>query len=508
MTEPTNDPLERFRNVLGTQLGLAFEDERMGQLSEVFEERVATHGGDADSYLDELASEPSSEELASIARRVTVPETYFFRHKQQFDALRAILIRDHRPTAPPRLLSAGCASGEEAYSLVMMLRELWPDRAPSVVAADVNPAILDRARAARYSSWSLRDTPEPIAERWFRKDGREFVLDDEIRRSVRFVRANLAAEQPELLAPDSFDIIFCRNCLMYFTPENFRAAVRRLSRALVPEGYFFMGSAETLRGVSHDFHLRHTHDTFYYQRKSVRELSQPAPPLPSDRPPWRLPPPEVEAKAWVEEIGRAAARIAALTEEPEPASRASRRAHDRTSLDLGPALDLLHKEQFSEALAEVRALPADAASDPEAMLLEAVLLASASRFDEAERVCQRLLAVDELNAGAHYVLALCCAGGGRLERAVHYDRVATYLDPGFAMPRLHLGLMLRREGERAAAREELAQARALLEREDGARLLMFGGGFNRHALLALCDAELELTSGVPPRGARTLRGGN
>jgi chemotaxis protein methyltransferase CheR len=155
----------------------------------------------------------------------------------------------------------------------------------------------------------------------------------------------------------------------------------------------------------------------------------------------------------------------------------------------------------------VRALSAEAGGDPDAMLLEAVLLASAARFDESDHMCQRLLAIDELNAGAHYVLALCNAGSGRLDQAVHHDRVATYLDPGFAMPRLHLGLMLRREGQRASAREELAQARSLLEREDGARLLLFGGGFSRGALLALCDAELDLTASASARTAgRAARG--
>jgi len=525
MSALSHDPLSRFRLTLGRQIGLAFDEQRLGPLSELFEERVAHHGGDADAYLEWLANEASSDELASIVRQVTVPETYFFRHKQQFDALRALLIRNYRAAAPPRVLSAGCASGEEAYSLAITLREIWPDREPKVVAADLNPAILERARAGRYSAWSLRETPELSAQRWFRQQGREYVLDEGIRRSVRFVRANLASDEGELLTADSFDIIFCRNVLMYFTPENFRAAVQRLSRALVPEGHFFMGSAETLRGMSHEFHLCHTHEAFYYRRKSSRELSQSVPPPAPDRS-WREPPPDVEQSAWVEEIGRAAARIAALTEEParqkgnsaQPKGQAGTsrarpesaesalRAHARASLDLGPALDLLHKEQFSAALDQVRALPSDAASDPEAMLLEAVLLASSGRFDEADRVCQCLLAVDELNAGAHYVLALCSAGGGRLDRAVHHDRVATYLDPGFAMPRLHLGLMLRREGERAQARQELGQARSLLEREDGARLLMFGGGFNRNALLALCDAELELTSGTPARGARAMRG--
>jgi chemotaxis protein methyltransferase CheR len=173
----------------------------------------------------------------------------------------------------------------------------------------------------------------------------------------------------------------------------------------------------------------------------------------------------------------------------------ARQAPERPRLDLSRALDLLHTERFTEALDHVRALPADAARDPEAMLLEAVLLASGDKFADAEAVCQRLLGIDELNAGAHYVLALCNAGVGRVERAIHHDQVATYLDPGFSMPRLHLGLMLRRGGDRAAARVELARARSLLEREDAARLLLFGGGFNRSALLALCNAELELTGG-------------
>jgi chemotaxis protein methyltransferase CheR len=491
--------VERFRAILADQIGLAFEEERLGQLAEALSARVAAHGGDTDAYLDELECHPTPIEQSCIAREVTVGETYFFRHSQQFDAVRSILLREGWGSGAPRLLSAGCASGEEAYSLVVLMRELWPDREPSVVAADLNPAVLERGRGARYSEWSLRETPPHVVARWFRKDGREYVVDDKIRRAVRFVRANLACEEPELLAPGSFDIIFCRNVLMYFTPERFRWAVRQLARALVPEGYLFMGSAETLRGISHDFHLCHTHGAFYYQRKSERELGV-HPPIQHEASNWREPPPEVamDPVAWVAEIRRAAARIATLTDEPavSPRSRAAREAtSSRRAVDLSRALDLLHSEQFSEALEHLRALPALAARDPEAMLLEAVLLASVAKFREAEGVCQRLLGIDELNAGAHYVLALCSAGGGKLERAEHHDRVAMYLDPGFAMPRLHLGLMLRREGDRAAARVELGQARSLLEREDGARLLMFGGGFNRSALLALCNSELELTGG-------------
>jgi chemotaxis protein methyltransferase CheR len=284
---------------------------------------------------------------------------------------------------------------------------------------------------------------------------------------------------------------------MYFTPENYRASVARLARSLSPEGYLFLGSAETLRGVSQDFHLCHTHGAFYYRLKSERELRQ-APARERYEPRAQLPgTPVKDASAWVAEIGRAAARIMALSNErsalPVPSQTRAELAPPGTNLRA--ALDLLHKEQFADALEQVRALPPAAAQDPEAMLLESVLLASASKFSEAQGVCQRLLERDELNAGAHYVLALCSAGSDQLDRAAHHDRVAMYLDPGFAMPKLHLGLLLRRGGDRMAARAELAQARSLLEREDAARLLLFGGGFNRSALLALCDAELLITAG-------------
>ena len=88
------------------------------------------------------------------------------------------------------------------------------------------------------------------------------------------------------------------------------------------------------------------------------------------------------------------------------------------------------------------------------------------------------------------LLALCAAGAGKLDEATRNDRIAIYLDPAFAMPHLHLGLMLRKTGEAGAARQELARARSLLEREDPARILLFGGGFGRSALLELCSAEL------------------
>jgi chemotaxis protein methyltransferase CheR len=119
-----------------------------------------------------------------------------------------------------------------------------------------------------------------------------------------------------------------------------------------------------------------------------------------------------------------------------------------------------------------------------------VLLAHAGRFPAAEAVCRALLAIDEHHAGAHYILALCREASGDSTAAIEHDQIALFLDPQFAMARLHLGLLARRAGDRDSARRELAQAAELLQREDPSRLLLFGGGFHRDALISLCRAEV------------------
>jgi chemotaxis protein methyltransferase CheR len=258
----------------------------------------------------------------------------------------------------------------------------------------------------------------------------------------------------------------------------------------VPGGYLFLGHAETLRGLSQQFHLCHTHGTFYYQlAASGRERLEPLPPAPA-RGAARLdalPVPLVDASdGWVDAIRKAAERIQALSAR----SPASEPPATGPSWDLPGALELLRRERFGEALQLVRSFPSESASDPDVLLLQAVLLAHNAELGAAEQACHRLLALDELNAGAHYVLALCREGAGDRATAIEQDQVAVYLAPSFAMPRLHLGLLARRAGERETARRELEQALQLLQGEDPSRLLLFGGGFQREALIALCRAEL------------------
>ncbi|MDC8758557.1 hypothetical protein OIK44_13325, partial [Janthinobacterium sp. hw3] len=191
---------------------------------------------------------------------------------------------------------------------------------------------------------------------------------------------------------------------------------------------------------------------------------------------------------WVDAIDRAARRIDVLASGGAAAGPAAPAA--AAGPDLRRAREHLHHERYAQTLEQLGGLPLEHADDPDVLLLKAVSLSHSGALAEAEAVCRRLLAQDELNAGAHYVLALCREGAGDVAGALGHNQSAAYLDPEFAMPRLHIGLLARRQGEREAARRDLAQALLLLQKEDPARLLLFGGGFKREALIALCRAEL------------------
>lgn len=492
--------LERFSGAVTRQLGLQFEDARLGFLAEVLQRRMEALNQPAGAYLRLLESDNAEAELGCLARELTVGETYFFRNSEQFRALAEVALPDRMRVQGARralrILSAACASGEEAYSIAAVARDVLTDPSwrVSIRAVDVNPAALEKARRARYSSWAFRETTPEARAKWFRQDGREMVLDETVRRAVDFEIRNLAVDDDDLWPPDVYDVVFCRNVLMYFSPEQARATIARIARSLAPGGYLFLGHAETLRGVSDAFHLRHTHGAFYYQRKDEIEPAL-------AREPWlgagsSAPATSIETfnEAWFDAIRQASERVEALSVQ----STARRpRAPPRVAWDLGPALDLMRRERFTEALTSVRDLPPEAADDPDALLLQAMLLAHGGAFSDAEAACRRLLAIDELNAGAHYALALCREGVADRDGAAEHDRVAVYLDPAFAMPRLHLGLLARHAGDRAAARRELAQALVLLKREDASRLLLFAGGFNREALVALCRSALLACGGRP-----------
>lgn len=487
--------VERFRALIASRLGLFHDDTKLDELTRILQRRMEDSSCSRVSlYLDRFGSPAARDELYALAEQLTVGETYFFRNFDQFRAFAESVIPERmRAQAQQRrlrILSAGCSTGEEAYSLAILLRERWPELGSwdvRIIAIDVNGQSIERATQGRYSAWAFRGTSADLRAKYFSSnDERQFSLQPALKTAVCFEQRNLVDEDPLFWQAESFDVVFCRNVTMYFGAETTHTVIGRIAHSLTPGGFLFLGHAETLRGISHAFHLRHTHDTFYYRRKDSLPPQVPA----HDAAAWVDPTPPSET--WFDVIQRASERVAALTDRTAEAASAAPVA---APWDRAVALELLRQERLSEATELLRSLPAEARSDPDAQLLLAALLTNGGDLPEAERVCRQLIERDELNAGAHYLLALGREHAGDRSAAAEHDRAAAYLDPEFAMPRLHLGLLAKRGGDRDAARRELAHALTLLVREDASRVLLFGGGFTREALIEFCRAELRTCGG-------------
>lgn len=489
--------VERLRQVVASRLGLEVEDDKLDMLADVLQRRLrAARKSSADSYLYALNfGNGASDELRELAALLTISETYFFRSPEHFRALTAVAVPQRmevvRWSHPLRILSAGCASGDEAYSAAILLREQFPQISNlEITGIDINPAMLAKARRAQYSAWALRETPAELREKYFQPNGTGFRLHPQICRMVAFQEGNVAVANGSRWDEVQHDIIFCRNLIMYLVPAAARLAVARLTNALAPGGYLFLSHAETLRGMSHDFHLRHTHDAFYYQKRDTGHAPVATPPR------VECPPPEVDA-SWVEAVRRASENIASLSRDatelgvrtvPTPVETP---APCGAPMQLGFALDLLRREKYKEALDALGQLPSDTASGSDLQVLRAVLLTNLGDISAAEALCQRLLLADELNPSAHYLLALCREHAHDPDRAREHDEAAIYVDPLFSMPHLHLGLLAKRAGSLEVAQRELQQAGALLPREDASRILLLGGGFSREALLEFIHAQIR-----------------
>jgi chemotaxis protein methyltransferase CheR len=449
--------VERFRSRLEQLLGLVFPEGHQEMLEDVLRRRCGRRT--QEEYLEELEGLYDEEEISRLASEITVGETLFFRHGAQLQTFLhfAVPQRMKARQSVKRLsvLSVGCSSGEEPYSLSMLLRQSFAlqDWKVQILGIDVNRKALSVARRGLFSGWSVREVEGHLLNRWFARKNDQFQLDKSILESVQLEERNLNLPNEDLWLPGRWDIIFCRNMLMYFAPEKAGQLVGNFARGLAEGGFLFLGPADNLRGISEDFVLHYREESFYYQLGG-RPEALPAPlPVVKPRPPAPAPP-----------------------------------TRPRPSLKIDLLRELLESERYSQALELLDGLP----SDPEVSLWRASVLINCGKLEDAEQVCQTLLHQPRTEAGAHLLLGLCRREIGELGAARGYFEQAARRDGELALARVYLGMLLRRLGLGSQARTQLRQGLGLLEKETEQRLLLFGGGgYRRSAWLSLCQSELE-----------------
>jgi chemotaxis protein methyltransferase CheR len=407
--------------LLGADVGAA----RAADLDRAARAAVAVAGEplDAPALAGRLRSAPPDDPVrTAFVQALTIRETHFFRVRGQFEALAERVLPDllARPTGSGmqaagsgkqrlRLWSAGCSTGEEAWSLAILLERLAPPGChATVLATDVDERALEHARRGIYGPRSFRETPEWVRARWFTPTDGGWAIDPRLRRRVHFARLNLVADPyPSYETRTSgIDLLLCRNVLIYFTAEARARTAARLAACVAPGGWLAVAPAELGAVPFPGLAVRHLPGAILHQRPDHRAPDSGPDPSRSVSPalrPARTPAPAAPKPAMAAANGGAAVRLAE-----------ARRCADR------------------------------------------------GQRAEAERLLESALEADPLLAAARELRAQLLLEQGDDEGAEDELRGALFLDPGLAVAHATLGALLARRGERSRARAAAAEVRRLL----------------------------------------------
>lgn len=451
---PTHRLWDRFVVLIGRRLGFAYPSSghAASALAKALSEGWKRSGCTTlEAYYDLLESLPlGSAAWVSLIATLTVGETYFFRHAPQFNLLRSIILPDliagrRQSRRVLRLWSAGCATGEEAYSLAMLLHDLLPDPQGwevHLLATDINQRALAAAEEGLYTRWSFREQADRYRNRHFVAEGPRYRLRDEVRRLVTFRYLNLAEEPAVWPTPDAaaMDLILCRNVTLYFTPEAARAAMQRLCRALAPGGWLLVSPTdphpEPELGV-----LRYSHDGTVAFRRATAE-------------------PGIAAPLGFE--GGMLSLTALASQATGYDGAPSHGSPPRSPITLGGiAGDAPQGEVLSGSSAPWFPLPdpRQAAAERRARVRS---YADQGDISRAEALCRDLARSQEVSPQVFLLLGQVLEQQGRRDEALEELRRALYLDPTHVLAWFTLGLFEQRRGHHRPALRALRTALRLV----------------------------------------------
>ncbi|MFH2002476.1 MAG: protein-glutamate O-methyltransferase CheR [Planctomycetota bacterium] len=268
-----NQDFDKFREYFYRKTGIIFEPSKRYFVDKRLVERIEATGSDTfRSYFTMMRFQVSGEELQLLTNLMTVNETYFMREEYQFqcmvDSILPNIINRKTDKAPVRIWSIPSSSGEEPYSIAIYLLERWPGINTwdvEIISSDIATSMIQKARAGRFSTRSVQLMPALWLKKYFKPVGDEYQICDNIREAVEFTRVNLS-ELNDTRAYRNFDIIFCRNLLIYFDDVSRKTAAETFFDALNPGGFICLGHSESMSRMSSLYTVRKFTEAIVYQK--------------------------------------------------------------------------------------------------------------------------------------------------------------------------------------------------------------------------------------------------
>lgn len=223
-------------------------------------------------YLNILKKELIRTEIINLFNEITVNETFFFRDKPQLEVLEKHIIPElmSRGKRTVDILSAGCSSGEEAYTIAVILREKFPQMQFRILGIDISDLVIAKAFRAEYTQYAVRFVPPPYQKKYFiSMDGGNFKFRDEFKAGITFKKTNLMELDEAAVFPPStrFDVIFCRYVLIYFDRDSKQKVIDSFYQKIAELGYLILGNSESLFSISNEFKMLHFPSAIIYNRK-------------------------------------------------------------------------------------------------------------------------------------------------------------------------------------------------------------------------------------------------
>jgi chemotaxis protein methyltransferase CheR len=457
--------LPRFSQFLAQQMGLHFPPERWsdlmrGMVTAAREFRFA----DVDACMQWLLSTPLSQsQIEILASHLTVGETYFFREPQVFEALQthilpALIASRRQSGIRLRIWSAACSTGEEAYSIAILLQQLIPDYKQwniTILGTDINPHALRKAVSGIYGEWSFRNTQPWLREKYFLPlVGGRYQIISQVQDMVTFAYLNLAEDAYPSLAnnTNAMDIIFCRNVLMYFEPGLAAKVVRQHYQSLLDGGWLIVSPAEVSATLLAQLETVNFPGAALHRKNPAHAASTTAAKSPDDLP----------VIIDVAKTGTVA-KPQVTRQKPDFIAALKAQSIPSPSAYYQQALTYYQQGHYTEATELIARLSANRNDSAQAMNLMVRIHANQGELATALHWCERLIAADRVNPAGYYLMAVILLEQGQPEEAMLALKRTLYLDPDFVLAHFTLGNLCRSHSRDKEAGKYFANTLSLLK---------------------------------------------
>lgn len=484
---------KRFKDFITQRSGLYFKDHDLKGLEEAVALRMKACSLDSTpAYYDYLtASEKTEDEFRELLNILTINHTYFFRNEPHFKALKETVLSEiiqkkrkdqqmgtiDKPTI--RIWSTGCSTGEEPYSIAMVLRDVIKDLDEwdiEIFATDASINALQKAREGIYGKNSMRLIDNEHRDKYFRQkvDSRhnvKYAISDVIKKMVNFSFFNLMDD----VFPFGFDIILCRNIVIYFEFETTLKVMNKIYSSLNDNGYLFIGYSENLQFMPRQFKMHTSNDAIFYRKVIPKASPLVAAPEPAK---------EVVEQA-LEEISKAEVEAERVIEAEYNVASSG-----KIKSLLIKITKFLHLKEYDRALALIEEAHKIDKNAVEPYYLEAEIYANQGRFSRAKQRLSFILSLNTLFAPAHYLLGYIHAEEKDLEEAKKSLKRALYVDKDFSPAHLYLAHLYKIENRLSDAMREYKNTLKSLLRSAPHDIIAYSGGFNVAIFMSICHDNI------------------